>query len=1611
MRDLQKIDFSGVLDTDSSPELVKPIDYTDAKNIQPLTNNTESSKSHIPVKGNTLAFSLGSVTAQNKKWRIYTSWDNASTKHGTVYFFDQNAQLMYDPTTYATPIYFLLNVDNVTQATHLSTGGGGGLVAFFGGGNYTCTGVNVTNLGTSGTGYIEIELLTISNYDWDIISTTSTTFIPLITDSEFEIEVVQEAIDVTLTGENNDIASYDLLGDLFLLSTPQRNLPTVVVDNVPSLPIAMLITVTINVAPTPDVYRVTCSNPHNLSSGMKVQISDVDILTPGIVSPNGLWIINVINATTFDLLEYYNVTTGMTATASTGKITLYTEGIGEIGVAQKDVNTAVWTYTKLLRTKQWNFRTKKQTDFRVGERTSVKDSLYWTNDYEIPRCFYYNRPQDGIFENYAYGSNGLLPLTGDLNGAISIINPNGHYSYRTINEETKLLLSPTGAKLAFTTQSQGGGQVPSGNWRYAFRFLSDSLSATEWSELSNPINVYTAGTSSPQDIHGDAAGVVTGKINNFHITGIIPALFKYVELAGINYVGNAIEGWIIKRVLLDGVSSTIDISHTGTETAMQNLDVPTVNTKYEPIETVKNMNVIDKRMILSNVTIAGQRDLTTWAQTFKHTLLKKSITSVGTAVAGTLQFGEYQDPQNVNKYMGYMDNDTYRVGVKAKYKSNGFWSDVFWIDDICFTTFATNLNPAGNPASTRTGATDGRVAGLPDFNLTNAGAASTYTSYVNINNIDTNYLIDGIRIRDLFDEIEIVRSECIPEILACGIGILGLDATTANIQAADYGATNIYTLEPQPASSAATDIMECGYPVVASYNQPLYAAFYSPDILFDFSSITYQAADKIINHGVPQIISTQLNDNTGGNPLIGNSFNSQWSGYTQATSNVATFTVQINTLAANGAITVGEGSSHTFGGDTFWKRVADVRAGANSGTFYQNNVKGLVFKGGANFIKLAGVAGDYGYYYMQYYRALTNKYGDPLTSKYVTCGATLKIDNSPPAIANIDVFGGDTFTQLSYFRSRLASIDTTLPLGLGHGFSFYSQNRVNAQMKFPSSAAAPSEYPNISSSFWLERVGNDNDQYQSGYTIRNQVTSGIAFDPNIDQVTDLPATIFYTGVKVLDSPQDGYRVVLPLDRHDLDISDGEIVQHEDFNGELFTEQPLKIQRQFFNSRGELQTSVTAIVVGDGTVMSRDGQTITSYGNSHKWSHIKGKSIGGNDTVYWIDITAKRAFRLASDGTISISDIRGMKSFFANNLQWVIGKDTPADGNGICGIWHDRFNQAVWTVMGHRYTPYNWKTGITYSSVGMLVAYQPSTFSTYEKTGELFLLKSAASSITPVAVYPLPNVITTLTGTTTLTITTTTNHLLVSGDQVKLRGVSGLSADINETFYTITYVGVNSFTITVSALTNAYVGSSGSIVEVNPKYWTFIPHTDNNYYNEYTIVYSEYKKGFTCFLTPKPRIYNQWQTGYLNPSPISPLSDIFEANTGTELTFFPSGSHPSQTEDGFIEAVINKGSEQAKTFISVDVDSDVTPDKMDFTTTTQKTFLTSSEFEQNEGSFYSDVKEDSTVTATNPTGLNSLDTGLMSGKYMKAKFYFAVATYNRLVNFIINFVFHFPQKGH
>ena len=629
----------GNLDKDSEYKLIGKGNYTDALDVIKQDDEGQVSGTIQPTKRNKHAFSLGSVQAQNKRYRVTVSGD-ATKNHA-------------------------LNFLSTKRDYRITTGTGpNGEVEFNGTISSLQSAFNASNLpgafqvSVSGN-TMEFELAPYPYYNW---------YLESVGDDDVEVVCIQEAIPTDLAGPLKDIGSYDLLGDLFVFSTTQDNEPTEleaeIIDVGPIGP---------NPTPPPNnllvgpLTSLTFNAPHGLQEGQWIRI--VDSNAPWL---NGTFVVNDVTSTIG--VEIVTDTawgaTHPTFIVGQEKVFIHPTGIGEIGVAQKNNSTESWTYTRLLRSWELDFVSIHKIDCH-SHQDSLGTNIYYTDDYNPPRKFLFVGD---------YGVDFALNV---------FSNPNIYY-YDFIFSESSLINGFSKIKIELEGQDNVGGNLYSGNKYYFVRVTNFSYDDGFWSSSSNPVEVYKNPSGSGDGSTGNSS-LITDKVNNLKISGLNPLRDKEISVAVLEEIDGVLSATLFLKTEVD--SSEITIKHTGNERDLETIDVGSlvhISQSYFPIQA-KNISSVDSRNVLSNVVTLEKIDLSAWTTTFKHSITKDYITEFTRN-----QFGEYQDVNNVFNERGFMLNETYRIGCRAYIKGLGI-TDVFWVDDIRVDPNSINeSNPTDN---------------------------------------------------------------------------------------------------------------------------------------------------------------------------------------------------------------------------------------------------------------------------------------------------------------------------------------------------------------------------------------------------------------------------------------------------------------------------------------------------------------------------------------------------------------------------------------------------------------------------------------------------------------------------------------------------------------------------------------------------------------------------------------------------------------------------------------------------------------------------------------------------------------------------------------------------
>jgi len=1126
------------------------------------------------------------------------------------------------------------------------------------------------------TGYVEFEFAIAPSFNYQLEFTELTT-----NGIVLSLVVSQEPVDVSMVGEWNLIGSCDRTGDCFQFFTTRNVLPSEIEI--------------LNVVNSGGRIQIETLTPHGMVEGQSCRIEGVI----GVPEANGDWIIEGVSPYIFDLTLSSFIGP---AYISGGVVTKNIYGLGEIGVVVKnDLNENV--YTRLLRSLEFNFTTLKQIDVRVKRKQDENKAAYFTDNYNVPRVFYYK---------------------GDYitDGAINIFNSENIYDYGNINAELSWLINNENFNVTFERQDQIGGQLKSGNWRYAARLLTENFTESNWSQLTDIVSVYSDNENSPSII-GNNPDVTTSKVNVLKITNRTEGIYKYVEIAALNYINNLVPyGYIIGRYVLSD-EEDIYISHTGNETNID-LDVGTINDVTAKFVTAQNIELIDNRAVLSNLTPVQVLDFSDWVRTFQYSLERYEIDNVTGywLSTGGANNGEYQIVDNIYSYKSHMMLETYRYGFRFKLK-NGSITDVFYPGyDIRIDLPSTLPSERIAGSFTSFDITSQSGGGIPDF---------VYSIYINWQNINLDYLIDGIPANQLIDEIIPCRATVIPEVLLSGNIAIGVTNNSGDADEANAPSANAAYIIPYPYISDDINITSDVYPGTtsgggASFSQARQSAFlYAPDNYFGLSDLSPQSGDQLYVFGNP----TRFGSFPAGfapTEVFNDSHYSEYDGYSNITTNPTSYTFVSGNAVQSALnpkrINNGFGGAWTIPAPFVLDSLTHYNAhqlgsggtGATDGLNVRLCEKAVIIRSASQITNVGGNT-DYGFYRAVYYRPLTNKYGNPETTIYTEFLEPLYVSGRNGYIGSGELVSfGDVFNQKSYLKFRYPAhyqLSTLYWLGWGIGVGFYSQNRNNIQLRCYATEtdslgyripaygwrnwvsfgwtndSDPLAFRTIASNLYVNAQGKDNQLfYNFGYTPINGVVTVAAYNENISNQyqKDWGNAISWSDIESDGAVTDNLRNFPPLNLKFLDYTDGSITDARSLNGELITIQPRAVIRQYFNTTAIVNTQDGGEAqLGTGAVLSRRGSVMNKYGSQNKWSVVVGLSDMGHDVLYAVDTRNKVAWRMGYNGTNALEEVNGMKSFFANYLDWVRTVDTPAHGEGICSVANQRFKEVIWTMRGQK----------------------------------------------------------------------------------------------------------------------------------------------------------------------------------------------------------------------------------------------------------------------------------------------------------------------------------------
>ena len=1552
------------MDKDTDLQLVSGGNYIDAQNIRHRDDSGANMTGITPVKGNALKVTIPDPVTSVTRWRVYVKASSPYTLDGSISIINGSGTLVGPSTFSGSLVSTSLSVSSINTTTDqiiFTTShslSNGQIVNYY---NYF--------------GSLATPLVNGGAYFAKVINATT---IELYTDAALTIKV-----NITSAGSGTQTFS----------ASPISGVVTQIQTMLNGLAAGFVYSAVTYLTSETAYFDVTHSSFGDFEIIESGNIIDYAIQTSEYVS-------FIATSPKFKIIGMESVGNDTIVFSTTGNYlassyyTPYTS-LCEIGVVQYTQATDSYTYTRLLRSKQLNFNVDNQIQAQVERRTQDVN-IYWTDGVNKPRV---------LSVPYPYVQDGVLTPNG---GTIDI---------GKVDKETTLFVDTPSATIQYISTVDGGGSLICGNKRYTGRFVTDDFVGTDYLYPTGPLNVYKANTNTPSEIKGDLPGTLTNKAINLRINNIPPGEFAYFELVAIEYEGETFTTKMVQRYRL-GNESSLDVSHTNNGQDNFPLSIPELLALTAKVTRVKSLRVNSNRLFLANIDELIDKNLQLWAQQITHSLEIKTISTVGRSnrfgkndcnkTYPNYQFGEYQDPQNLLNYTGYMMNDTYRFGIQVQWKETGKWSSPYWLDDIRFDTAASNVTSPSRRSANN----------ITTTNFTDLSSNTVNVIYPKFGNIDLNYIVDGQPLYRLIKAYRIVRADRIPEVLATGLLIGGVEDDNNVSQRhlipyhKDVVRTPTFTFSTYPANYARRD-HSINFRTTSYQNDIMlgktaasnYGYFHSPDIYFNQVEYEYAAGDslKVLSVPVPYDEYTLQGFSTGDYESV----YQEYTGYFD------------NTLRAYTDVTILDAREFRTGEVTAWDVFDKVKNGvsvppegrtyASVNPFFSSMKNCVVFK--LNTAIDSAFPGETGLYgtgsgtyakeglvYCQIFRNKGNAAKYPTDKKqtvYETTNHIYILNGTERGVQNgISVFGGDVFTQKSHLKSRMSTYNQ-LNYGFGLAYSFYSQNITNTQMfhtiEHNLEHAGPGYvYPQymettitglqesgykragnayirdwsptytgvttLSSNvvtyvqleqgtwgtgllYWLEQwpeVDNQNN-YDSQYNVIDNVFTENGYDAESRWDGKRPASIRWSQIKSTGSEKDNYRVFKPIDVVDLDTNEGDIVEMESINGNLYTLQPNAFTRHYVGDSQMLMSDQgTEIVLGSGGVLTNKGQKLSSFGATGKSSVVKGKTFSGDENLYWYNSETKKIVRFGGDGTRVLSD-KGLMSFLMNNTTWHTDALKAISGEGITAGYNQRFYEAMFVFKA------------VDPSIQEFRKFTDTTYTTYVQYPSGSLVKISHQGDV-----------------------TSFNYYLE--DETANRHISGVP---------FVYRKKNSLTDTAN-----------TVPQFGPSWannWDLLtPETHPQYYKIFTLVYDEVKNGFICFHSTWPNIMTTRGNTVYTSKP-NEQNKIYVHNSGNYNTFY-------DTEyNGHIEGVVNIDPNLSKTFEAVQVVSDTTPDRVDFGTRDHVSFLTSAEFEELEDFYYAPVKNDSTVS-----GVNSSDTSRLWGRYLKVKLRFAPNLFQKLVNYVVKY---------
>jgi hypothetical protein len=312
----------------------------------------------------------------------------------------------------------------------------------------------------------------------------------------------------------------------------------------------------------------------------------------------------------------------------------------------------------------------------------------------------------------------------------------------------------------------------------------------------------------------------------------------------------------------------------------------------------------------------------------------------------------------------------------------------------------------------------------------------------------------------------------------------------------------------------------------------------------------------------------------------------------------------------------------------------------------------------------ADTLSDRGIYMAQYIVETANQY-DIQNVRIVPTGARIRMDDYPTgSYADVQVFGGDTYTQKNYVRlcywaKRVSWVYPFVPSNGISGDSmfssfigYYGQARFNAQLTYNNGVDTPtftlqgqkSVYDYLFPFNKVEDVVEEQFNYDAGYSAPNILNRVLAYNSKTIQPSKFTSRIYFSDKKPVSAISDIYRKIKRDAYRDLDTKNGPIHGLIDQGDHMMALQPYAVTPLVYNTDAFVSTSIGGVQTTSGDVYPLNQVPVSTFGPSTKSAVLKGLNRNGNVTTYWISDWATKILRYGYDGVAILSDNFFIKTY-------------------------------------------------------------------------------------------------------------------------------------------------------------------------------------------------------------------------------------------------------------------------------------------------------------------------------------------------------------------------------